>query len=152
MDPSEKEFLGHGTDRKQPVISVCVLVTQSCPTLCDPMNCSPPGSFVRGILQARILEQVAISFSKWRLGFLIFPCYCLELCIQMGITFFLLCLQLLFSAICKASSNNHFAFLHFFFLGVVLLIVSCTMSGISNHSSSGTRSIRSDPLPEYQTT
>ena len=30
---------------------------QSCPTLCDPMNCSPPGSSVRGILQARILEK-----------------------------------------------------------------------------------------------
>ena len=33
-----------------------VLVTQSCLTLCDPMNYSPPGSFVHGILQARILE------------------------------------------------------------------------------------------------
>jgi len=39
-------------------------VTQSCPTLCDPMNCSPPGSSVYGILQARILEWVAISFSR----------------------------------------------------------------------------------------
>ena len=38
-------------------------VTQSCPTLCDPMDCSPPGSSVHGILQARILEWVAISFS-----------------------------------------------------------------------------------------
>ena len=33
-------------------------------TLCDPMDCSPPGSFVQGILQARILERVAISFSR----------------------------------------------------------------------------------------
>ena len=40
---------------------VCVLVAQSCPTLCDPLDCGPPGSFVRGILQARILEWVAIS-------------------------------------------------------------------------------------------
>ena len=40
---------------------LCVLVTQSCPTLCDPMACSPPGSSVHGILQARILEWVAIS-------------------------------------------------------------------------------------------
>ena len=39
-----------------------VLVTQSCPTLCGPMDCSPPGSSVHGILQARILEWVAISF------------------------------------------------------------------------------------------
>ena len=36
-----------------------VLVTQSCPTLCDPMDCSPPGSSVRGILQARTLEWAA---------------------------------------------------------------------------------------------
>ena len=39
-------------------------VAQSCPTLCDPMDYSPPGSSVRGILQARILEWVAISFSR----------------------------------------------------------------------------------------
>ena len=37
---------------------------QSCPTLCEPMDSSPPGSPVHGILQARILEWVAISFSK----------------------------------------------------------------------------------------
>ena len=36
---------------------------QLCPTLCDPMDCSPPGSSIPGILQARILEWVAISFS-----------------------------------------------------------------------------------------
>ena len=40
-----------------------VLVTQMCLTLCNPMDCSPPGSSVHGILQARILEWVAISFS-----------------------------------------------------------------------------------------
>ena len=42
---------------------------QSCPTLCDPMDCSLPGSSVHGILQARVLEWVAISFSnawKWK--------------------------------------------------------------------------------------
>ena len=39
-------------------------VVQSCPTLCDPMDCSPPGSSVHGISQARILEWVAISFSR----------------------------------------------------------------------------------------
>ena len=37
---------------------------QSCPTLCDPIDGSPPGSSVPGILQARILEWVAISFSN----------------------------------------------------------------------------------------
>ena len=36
-------------------------LSQSCPTLCDPMDCSPPGSSVQGLFQARILEQVAIS-------------------------------------------------------------------------------------------
>ena len=44
--------------------SVCVLVAQSCPTLWDPMNYSPPGSSVHGTLQARILEWDAISFSR----------------------------------------------------------------------------------------
>ena len=42
---------------------------QSCPTLCDPIDCSPPGSPVPGILQARTLEWVAIAFSnawKWK--------------------------------------------------------------------------------------
>ena len=41
-----------------------MLFTQLCPTLCDPMDWSPPGSSVQGILQARILEWVAISFSR----------------------------------------------------------------------------------------
>ena len=39
-------------------------VAQSCPTLWDPVDCSPPGSSVHGILQARILEWVAIFFSR----------------------------------------------------------------------------------------
>ena len=49
------------------VNSACILlvwVTQSCPTLCGPVDCNPPGSSVHGILQARILEWVAISFSR----------------------------------------------------------------------------------------
>ena len=43
------------------------LVTQSCLTLCNPMDCSPPGSSVHRILQARILEWVAISFSNFKI-------------------------------------------------------------------------------------
>ena len=39
-------------------------VTQSCPTLSDPMDCSPPGSPVHGIVQARVLEWDAIVFSE----------------------------------------------------------------------------------------
>ena len=39
-------------------------VAQSCLTLCDPMDCSPPGASIHGIFQARVLEWVAISFSR----------------------------------------------------------------------------------------
>ena len=45
-------------------LKVKMKVAQSCLTLCDPMDCSPPGSSVPGILQARILEWVAFPFSK----------------------------------------------------------------------------------------
>ena len=43
---------------------MCVLVAQLCPTLCNIIDCSPPGSSVHGILQARVLEWVVISFSR----------------------------------------------------------------------------------------
>ena len=42
----------------------CCSVAKLCPTLCDPMDCSPPGSSVHGISQARILDWVAISSSR----------------------------------------------------------------------------------------
>ena len=48
---------------KVPRMILFDLVAQSYPTLCDPMDCSPPGSYVLRILQARILEWVAIPFS-----------------------------------------------------------------------------------------
>ena len=48
----------------QVVISVLCLAHQSCLTLCDPMDCSPPGSSVHGILQARILEWLAMPSSR----------------------------------------------------------------------------------------
>ena len=44
-------------------VTIC-LVAQSCPTLCHPMDCSPPGTSVHGILQARTLEWVSMPFSK----------------------------------------------------------------------------------------
>ena len=50
---------------------------QSCPTLCDPIDSSPPGSTVPGILQARTLEWVAISFSnawKWKVKLKLLSC------------------------------------------------------------------------------
>ena len=45
-------------------VCVYVLVTQSCPSLCDPMDCSPTGFSVHGIFQARILEWIAFLFSR----------------------------------------------------------------------------------------
>ena len=50
-----------------PLLGFCMnvySVVQTCPTLCSPMDCSPPGSFVHGITQARILEWITISSSR----------------------------------------------------------------------------------------
>ena len=47
-----------------PIGVLCSAVLQSCPTLCNPMDHSPPGSSVHGILQAGILRWVAILFSR----------------------------------------------------------------------------------------
>ena len=47
-----------------PAAAAAAKSLQSCPTLCDPIDGSPPGSSVPGILQARTLEWVAISFSN----------------------------------------------------------------------------------------
>ena len=46
------------------MVKVQVLVAQLCPNLCDPMDCSPPGSSVHGISQAKILEWVVIPFYR----------------------------------------------------------------------------------------
>jgi len=60
--------------------------------------------------------------------------------------------SLLFSVICKAYSDNHFAFLHFYFpLGMVMITASCTVSWTSVHSFLGTLSIRSNPLNLFVT-
>ena len=66
-------------------------------------------------------------------------------------SFYPLSLASLLSAICKASSDSHFAFVHFFFLGMVLIPVSCTMSRTDILSSSGTLPIRSNPLNLFLT-
>ena len=55
-------FFGHNVNIYLTVFIMCVCA-QLCPTLCDPMDCNPPGFSVHGILQARILEWVAISSS-----------------------------------------------------------------------------------------
>ena len=55
------------TDYAKKPLSLCIhgaQLIQSCPTFCNPMDCIPPGSSVRGIFQARILEWVAISSSR----------------------------------------------------------------------------------------
>ena len=63
----------------------------------------------------------------------------------------LLFASILLTAICKASSDSHFAFLYFFFFRMVLIPVFCTMSWTFIHSSSGTLSIRSSPLNLFLT-
>ena len=68
MAPNEKQNYFHGFSRDKYLSPALLLPTakslQSCPTLCDPIEGSPPGSPVPGILQARTLEWVAISFSN----------------------------------------------------------------------------------------
>ena len=59
--------------------------------------------------------------------------------------------SLLFTAICKTSSDSCFAFFHLFFFWMVLISTSCTMSQTSIHSSSGTLSIRTNPLNLFVT-
>ena len=59
--------------------------------------------------------------------------------------------SLLFSAIFKASSDNYFAFFHFFLLGMILVTAFCTMLWTSVHSSSGILSTRSNPLNLFVT-
>ena len=62
-----RSFPGSSVGQKSacsPEAAAAAKLLQLCPTLCDPMDCSPPGSSVHGILQARIVEWVAISFSR----------------------------------------------------------------------------------------
>ena len=58
------KILALGTVSPLPTLVVCCLVSISCPTLCNPMDNSLPGSSVHGLFQARILQQVAMSSSK----------------------------------------------------------------------------------------
>ena len=58
------KYNGNGNRNTMEIVAVLCLVTQSCPTLCDPINCSLLGSSVHGISQTRILEWVAISLSR----------------------------------------------------------------------------------------
>ena len=87
-------------------------------------------------------------------GLLISSWYSQVLCIHMGIYFpFSLAFHFSFSlAICKGPSDNHFAFLYFFFFGMILVTASYTMLQITVHSYSGSLSTRSIPLCDYTVT
>ena len=61
---TRQTFVGKVTSLLFNMLSVAAKSLQLCPTLCNPMDSSPPGSPVPGILQARTLEWVAISFSN----------------------------------------------------------------------------------------
>ena len=64
LAPRQREWEGAlGTQNSMAAVAAAKSL-QSCPTLCDPIDSSPPGSPVPGILQARTLEWVAISFSN----------------------------------------------------------------------------------------
>jgi len=152
-------------------ISAAAKSLQLCLTLHDPMDCTYQAlssmgfsrqEYWRGVPSPSPEEIFSISHSVVFLyffalivekGFLISSSYSLELCIQMLISFlFSFAFHFSsFTAICKASSDSHFAFLHFFSMGMVLIPVSCTMSRTSVHSSSDTLSIRSSPLNLFLT-
>ena len=66
LNPSQHQSLFQRVNSSHEVIEVSE-VAQSCPTLCNPMDYSLPGSSTHGIFQARVLEWVAISFSSMRL-------------------------------------------------------------------------------------
>ena len=140
-------------------------VAQSCLTLRDPMDCSLPGSSVHGSLQARVLEWVAIAFSKFS-----FYCFPLFLCIDhwgrlsyLSLLFFgtlhsngyifpfLFCLSLLFFSqlFVRPSQTANLLFCFYFSWGW-----SCSLSAVQCHeppSISGTLSIRSNPLNLFLT-
>ena len=138
----------HLTVFREPDQRVHIIYVLYCAHLC--MKCSPDVSNFLEEISSLSHSVVFLYFFSLitEEGFLISPCYSLELCIQMSISFlFSFALHFsFFHSCCKASSDNHFAFLYFFFLGVVLIPASCTMSQTSVHSSSGTLSIRSNPL------
>ena len=64
MRPIMRESFSRQVDMKSAAAAAAAKSLQSCPTLCDPIDGNPPGSPVPGILQARTLEWVAISFSN----------------------------------------------------------------------------------------
>ena len=174
---------------------MCAKSLQSCPTLYDPMDCSPVGSSVYGtflysssvypchlslISSASVrylpflsfivpifawnVPLVSLIFFKKSLLFpILFSFISLHCSLRAFLSLFAILwnsafswvylslshlpyASLLFTATCKAASNNPFAFLHLFFLRTVWVTASCTMLWTSIQSSSGTLSIRYSPL------
>ena len=132
------------------------------PLLCPSLNETDISNFLKEIFHLShstvFLDFFALIMEE---GFLISPCYSLELCIQMGISFFFIlpCLSLLFSSI----SSSFFFFLFFsqlflgllrqsfclfafLFLRMVLITTSCAMLWTFVHSSLGALSTRYNPL------
>ena len=62
--PEKKTQMGLSANIRGEGACMCAKAFQSCPTLCYPMDCHPQGSSVHGILQARILEEVAMLSSR----------------------------------------------------------------------------------------
>ena len=122
------------------VIAFCCTILHTISVLYCAHLCRKCSLSISLIFLKRSLVFPILLFSE---GFLFFPCYSLEFCIQMGICLLLLLscsplpfASLLFIDICKASSDNHFAFFHFFFFEMVLITASCTVSSV--HSPLGT--------------
>ena len=111
------------------------------------------------IVQKRSLVFPILFFSSISLHWSLRKAFLFLLAVLWNSAFTWVCLSfsplhsgsLIFSAICKASSDNHFAFLHFFFLGIVLITASYTMSHTPIERFSGTLSIRSNPLNLFVT-
>ena len=82
--------------------------TQLCPTLCDLMDWSPPGSSVHGIFQARILEWVAISFSLRPLNIVLFDTEYIEITQNKNfVVFFLVSSPSFTNSNDKTNDNHH---------------------------------------------
>ena len=97
------------------------------------------------------LYFLALVARKVFLSLLAIPWNSAFICLYLSFSPFLFA-SLLFTAICKASPDSHFAFLHFFSMGMVLIPVSCTMSRTSVYSSSGTLYSQQKPDQELTVT
>ena len=95
------------------------------------------------VLPILLLSSISLHWSLWKAFFFLLAILWNSALKWVYLSFSPLPLVSLLFPICKASSENHFAFLHFFFLGMVLIPASCTMSQI--HPQFFRQSIRSNP-------